>query len=84
MHIGTQRDAREGIELGADGLAHLFADRSPDPDFAAFENSHHAFIVPTRGRTAVGQRAGLLPVQGDPSVDIKATREILSVWKRRL
>lgn len=47
VHIGTQRDAREAIEAGADGLAHLFADSAPAPDFASFVAAHHAFVVPT-------------------------------------
>jgi imidazolonepropionase-like amidohydrolase len=31
VHIGTQRDARNAIDAGADGLAHLFADSAPTP-----------------------------------------------------
>ena len=47
VHIGTQRDARNAIEAGADGLAHLFADSAPAPDFAKLVAAHHAFVVPT-------------------------------------
>ncbi len=47
VHIGTQQDARNAIDAGADGLAHLFADSAPAPDFAALVASHHAFVVPT-------------------------------------
>ena len=47
VHIGTQLDARHAIDAGADGLAHLFADSAPAPDFAAFVAAHHAFVVPT-------------------------------------
>jgi imidazolonepropionase-like amidohydrolase len=47
VHIGSQRQAREAIEAGADGLAHLFADSAPTPDFARFVAAHHAFVVPT-------------------------------------
>ena len=47
VHIGTQQDARAAIEAGADGLAHLFADSAPEPDFGKFVAAHHAFIVPT-------------------------------------
>ena len=49
VHIGTQRDARNAIDAGADGLAHLFADSAPIPDFAKFVAEHHAFVVPTLG-----------------------------------
>ncbi|HEY6371816.1 MAG TPA: CIA30 family protein [Candidatus Sulfotelmatobacter sp.] len=47
VHIGTQRDARSAIEAGADGLAHLFADSAPAPDFVQLVAGHHAFVVPT-------------------------------------
>jgi imidazolonepropionase-like amidohydrolase len=47
VHIGNQAEAREAIEAGADGLAHLFADSPPQPDFARFVAEHHAFVVPT-------------------------------------
>jgi len=47
VHIGTQKDARNIIEAGADGLAHLFADSAPAPDFAKVVAAHHAFVVPT-------------------------------------
>ena len=47
VHIGSQQDARTAIADGADGLAHLFADSAPAPDFAAFVAAHHAFVVPT-------------------------------------
>lgn len=47
VHVGSYADAREAIEAGADGLAHLFVDRAPDADFGRFVASHHAFVVPT-------------------------------------
>ncbi len=47
VHIGTQKDARMVIEAGADGLAHLFADSAPQPDFGNFVAAHHAFVIPT-------------------------------------
>src|SRR5215469_5563 len=47
VHIGKQSDAREVIEAGADGLAHLFADSAPDADFARLAAAHHVFVVPT-------------------------------------
>jgi imidazolonepropionase-like amidohydrolase len=47
VHIGTQQQARDAIEAGADGLAHLFVDSAPTPDFAAFVAEHHVFVVPT-------------------------------------
>jgi imidazolonepropionase-like amidohydrolase len=40
-----------------------------------------AFGFHDRGRIAEGLRADLLLVKGDPSVDIKATRNIVGIWK---
>jgi imidazolonepropionase-like amidohydrolase len=40
-----------------------------------------AFGFHDRGRIAEGLRADLLLVNGDPTVDIKATRDIVGVWK---
>ena len=47
VHIARQQDARDVINAGADGLAHLFSDSAPDPDFASLAAAHHVFIVPT-------------------------------------
>ncbi len=47
VHIGTQQGARDAIESGADGLAHLFVDSAPDAGFAALVAKHHVFVVPT-------------------------------------
>jgi imidazolonepropionase-like amidohydrolase len=40
------------------------------------------FHLEDRGRIAVGKRADLLLVKGDPTTDITATRDIVEVWKR--
>ena len=47
VHIGSADDARIAIEAGADGLAHLFADRAPAADFGELVAQHHGFVVPT-------------------------------------
>ena len=47
VHIGSQQDARDVIAAGADGLAHLFADSAPAPDFGTLVASHRMFVVPT-------------------------------------
>lgn len=39
------------------------------------------FALADRGRIAVGRRADLILVQGDPTRDITATRAIVAVWK---
>lgn len=53
VHIGTLAGARDAIEAGADGLAHLFVDQSPDPELGTFVARHHAFVVPTLSVLAV-------------------------------
>src|SRR4029077_12579152 len=40
-----------------------------------------AFHLDDRGRIVPGLRADLLLVKGDPTADITATRDIVSVWK---
>jgi len=47
VHIGSLQGARDAIAARADGLAHLFVDRAPDPEFGRFAAAHHAFVVPT-------------------------------------
>jgi imidazolonepropionase-like amidohydrolase len=47
VHVGTLADARMVIDAGADGLAHLFADRPPDQEFGQFVAAHRAFVIPT-------------------------------------
>jgi len=48
---------------------------------AATSTPAAAFHLDDRGRIAAGKRADLLLVKGDPTTDIKATRDIVSVWK---
>ena len=40
-----------------------------------------SFRLTDRGRIAPGLRADLLLVDGDPSTDVLATRNILAIWK---
>jgi imidazolonepropionase-like amidohydrolase len=47
VHIATLEGARDAIDAGADGLVHLFTDRSPDAEFGRFVGAHHAFVIPT-------------------------------------
>ena len=46
-HVGTQKEAVECVQAGVDGLAHIFADSSPEPGFAQLVANHHAFVIPT-------------------------------------
>jgi len=47
VHIGSASGAREAIEAGADGIAHLFRGDSSPHDFGNFVVAHHAFVIPT-------------------------------------
>jgi len=47
VHIGSASGARDAIEAGADGLAHIFHDPSSPRDFGQFVAAHHAFVIPT-------------------------------------
>src|SRR5262249_54297920 len=55
VHISTLQGARDAIESGADGLAHIFNDVPPDSDFGKFVRKHRAFVVPT---LSVNESAG--------------------------
>ena len=48
---------------------------------AATSNPARAFRLDDRGKIAVGKRADLLLVNGDPTRDITATRDIAGIWK---
>lgn len=48
---------------------------------AATSAPARAFNLDDRGRIAVGRRADLLLVNGDPTKDITATRDIAGIWK---
>jgi imidazolonepropionase-like amidohydrolase len=51
---------------------------------AATSTTADAFRLRDRGRIAVGLRADLVLVSGDPTADILATRAIQRVWKAGL
>lgn len=57
VHASTQDRAKAAIESGASGLVHIFADRSPEPGFAALVAGKKAFVVPTL--TVVESTAGV-------------------------
>ncbi len=82
VHIGSLAGAREAIADGADGLAHLFVDRDPDPEFGAFVAAHHAFVVPTltvlQSITGV---PGAGPLATDPRFNAFLERQDLQMLK---
>ena len=46
-HIGTQAEARNAIEFGADGLVHLFADSVIEESLVQLAKKQGVFIIPT-------------------------------------
>jgi imidazolonepropionase-like amidohydrolase len=49
---------------------------------AATSAAARAFRLDDRGEVSVGKRADLVLVRGDPTANIRATRDIVAVWKR--
>jgi imidazolonepropionase-like amidohydrolase len=47
VHVLSEQQARDAIEAGADGLAHLFYGDSVSTDFAKLAAKHHVFVIPT-------------------------------------
>jgi imidazolonepropionase-like amidohydrolase len=47
VHILSEAQAKDAIEAGADGLAHLFTGATVSPEFAPLVAKHGAFVVPT-------------------------------------
>jgi imidazolonepropionase-like amidohydrolase len=48
VHILSEWQAKDAIEAGADGLAHLFTGATVSPDLATLAASHHVFVTPTQ------------------------------------
>ena len=48
---------------------------------AATANAAEAFRLDDRGRILPGRRADMLLVQGDPTTDVLAVRDIVRIWK---
>lgn len=47
VHVSTQRDAEMALEVGADGLVHIFTDRAPEARLAELARKGKAFVTPT-------------------------------------
>lgn len=47
VHISTLKAAKEALEAGADGLAHIFTDQAPDQEFIDLAVRKKAFVIPT-------------------------------------
>ena len=64
VHIGSLEGAREAVEAGANGLAHLFGDRAADEAFVKLAMKRRTFVIPTlsviESVTGVASGAGLV------------------------
>jgi len=47
VHVATAQAAREALEAGADGLAHVWADVPGDAGLVALARTRGAFVIPT-------------------------------------
>ncbi|HUO91913.1 MAG TPA: amidohydrolase family protein [Rhizomicrobium sp.] len=69
VHAQAEWAAREAIECGADGLAHMFPDKVADAGFLALARSHHIFAETTDDVWAGVSGAGLAAkLAADPRV----------------
>ncbi|WP_091874146.1 CIA30 family protein [Massilia yuzhufengensis] len=77
-NAGTQH----GVSMHRELAALVEAGLSPQQALAAATSAPaKAFRLGLRGRIDKGYKADLLLVQGNPAVDIRATRRIVEVWK---
>ena len=47
FHVGNEMSARQALEAGADGLAHIYASGRPNWEIARLAKAKGAFVVPT-------------------------------------
>lgn len=47
VHVFTLRETLEALKTGVDGLAHIFTDEFPKPEFAGLVSNCKAFVIPT-------------------------------------
>ncbi|HEY6270596.1 MAG TPA: amidohydrolase family protein [Terriglobales bacterium] len=68
VHIGSVEGARDAIEAGADGLAHIFHGPSSPKNFGQFVAEHHAFVIPTLSvaHAVCGPKSAGLRLLSDP------------------
>ncbi len=82
VHVDTLRGAKDALEVGADGLMHLFYDTAATKELADLAKSRGAFIVPTLSvlRTVAGRPHGP-ELAGDVSIASKLGERDLASLK---
>jgi imidazolonepropionase-like amidohydrolase len=85
VHIDDQQGAKEAINAGADGLAHLFPDSEPSADFGPLVAAHHVFVIPTLTvlESVSGTPSGE-SLTTDPRLKPYLTQENIAVLKRAI
>lgn len=88
VHIGTLAGARDAIDVGADGIVHLFVDKDPDPELGRFLAQHKAFAIPTlvvlKSITGVGGGATLVKdARLDPYLDVATRANLQASFPRQ-
>jgi imidazolonepropionase-like amidohydrolase len=83
-HVTTVEGAQRVIAAGIDGLAHIFFDRQPAPEFVAAIASSGAFVIPTLVTisSAVGNSASALAA--DERVKCRLSRVWLDSLSRSM
>ena len=83
-HIGNAKGAAEMINVGVDGLAHLFIEQPPDPGFGRLVKGHHAFVIATMAtlESASGGTGGASLAQ-DPRLEPYLTSQAMTNLRLR-
>ena len=84
VHVTTLEGAQRAIAAGVDGLAHLFFDRQPTPEFVETMAASGAFVIPTLVTisSAVGNNASALAA--DPRVKSRLSQKWLDSLSRSM
>jgi len=75
VHVLSLQGAKDAVEAGADGLAHLFADAPPDDELVALVKQHGTFVIPTLSLFASMTGSSMGPgLASDPRLDSRLER----------
>jgi imidazolonepropionase-like amidohydrolase len=72
VHVSTLQAARDAVEAGADGLAHVFGDAPADAALVGLIRQRHVFVIPTLTVLAstAGQTTAAQALARDPALAI--------------
>ncbi|MCH9650318.1 MAG: CIA30 family protein [Deltaproteobacteria bacterium] len=69
VHVSNREAARTALDLGADGLVHIWSDRPPDDEILALAAKHGAFVIPTLSVIAMmAGQPNLTALDEDPAL----------------